>query len=651
MTYRPEVDGLRAVAVLPVLFYHAGFTNFSGGFVGVDVFFVISGYLITSLIVEEVKSGSFSLLGFYERRFRRIAPALLLVCVATVPFAWAWMTPREFDDYAQSLFATNLSVSNFLFWKEANYFGAEAELKPLLHTWSLAVEEQFYLFFPLLLMAWRRRAGLCWAVAALVLVSFALAHLLAVRAPAANFYLLPTRFWELGVGALLALTALNRQSNSLSAQLAALAGLALIAGSILLLDGSRPFPGWWALPPVVGTALVLAFATSGTLAANLLAWRPLAAIGLISYSLYLWHQPIFAFARIRLFGHVSMPNYLLLIGAAFVLAYLSWRFVERPFRNRRIVSAKQLFATIGAVGGSLVIFGLAADQMDGLPLRHPNNAFAGSIDERMRTNFGLSGNCEGRIPLPADCKTRDKPEIIVWGNSFAMHLVPGIIQSKPDVALVQFTKSVCGPFLDIAPVVPPSYPSSWAITCQSYIDSVRQYVDDTPSLRYAVLSSPFSQYLREESNILFNGKVMQANPQMIQERMKATLDWFTSRGITPVIFAPPPRDGSEIGACLARSRWLESGAENCVLNREKVVQYEGRVGNFLSDIKQEYRVVDVSDILCDAKSCNTEIDGVLMYRDGGHLSVEGSRYLGGRMNFYALITRASAPILTQRIGD
>lgn len=639
MQYRPEVDGLRAVAVLPVLFFHAGFTSFSGGFIGVDVFFVISGYLITSLIVEDIKSGSFSLLGFYERRFRRISPALLLVCMATIPFAWVWMAPREFNDYGQSLFATNLSVSNFLFWREANYFGADAELKPLLHTWSLAVEEQFYLLVPLLLMAWRGRSSLIWTVGAIVVASFALTHMLASRAPTANFYLLPTRFWELGVGTLLALAGSNRQwLQGLGAQALSLAGLILIVASILLLDGNRPFPGWWALPPVAGTALVLVFARSGTLTASILSWRPLVAVGLISYSVYLWHQPLFAFARIRMFGEVTMSIYLLLIALTLLLSYLSWRFVERPFRNRRLVSGRQLFATIGVIGGGLIIFGVIADRTNGLPLRHPNKAFASAVNERMRINFGLSDGCEGKLPLPQACMTSDKPEVIVWGDSFAMHLVAGIVQSKPDVALVQFTKSDCGPFIDIAPIMPPQYPASWPADCQAFIDGVKRYVESTPSIRYAVLSSPFGQYLDGAPSVLYGGKVVQASPEFIRERMRATLEWFVSHGITPVIFAPPPRDGSEIGACLARSRWLGSGAENCLLDRAEVRRFGRQVNEFLDDLKRDYRVVDIGDFLCDDIGCKVEDGDVLIYRDRGHLSYEGSRFLGEKMHFYDIIT-------------
>lgn len=636
MKYRSEVDGLRAVAVLPVLFFHAGFTSFSGGFVGVDIFFVISGYLITSLIIEEAEAGSFSLLDFYERRFRRIVPALLVVVSATIPFAWAWMTTREFDDYAQSLFATNLSVSNFLFWKEANYFGTEAELKPLLHTWSLAVEEQFYLIFPLLLVMFGFRRRLIWTVAALVFASFALTQILAVRAPAANFYLLPTRFWELGVGALLALVQGGRPSlRGATSQTLSLAGLVLIIGAIFLVDGRRPFPGWWTLPPVVGTALILAFARPGTVVASLLSWRPLVAVGLISYSLYLWHQPLFAFARIRMFGDVPFEMYLALIALACVLSWLTWRFVEQPCRNRQKVGRRKFFAVIGVVGSGLITFGLVADQFEGLPLRHPDKAFAGTLEERMRINAGLSRSCDGRHPLPPDCMTSETPEILLWGDSYAMHLAAGIIQSRPDVGMVQFTKSVCGPFIDIAPVVPPSYPVKWAEGCLEFIDAMKRYVENTPSLRYAVVSSPFGQYFE---SVLFEGRLVQPSPEFVLKRLRITLEWLADHGVTPVIFAPPPSNGSDIGACLARSRWLGLDTEKCAIVHMDDNFRRDKTAVLLDALRREYRVVDVSEFLCDARKCKVEDDDVFIYRDSGHLSYEGSQFLGEKMNFFALIS-------------
>lgn len=258
--YRSEIDGLRAVAVIPVIIFHAGFELFSDGFVGVDVFFVISGYLITTILIEDLNSGRFSLLHFYERRARRILPALFFVLLCTLPFAWFWMDPVQLKDFAQSLVAVTTFTSNILFWRETGYFNAASELKPLLHTWSLAVEEQFYIFFPvLLLVLWRFSSRMVlYIIIALSVASLIVSHWSSIAAPSATFYLIPTRAWELGAGSICAFLLNNRQpyeNNALSGL-----GLMLIFGSIFLYDSNTPFPSLWALAPVGGTALIILFA-------------------------------------------------------------------------------------------------------------------------------------------------------------------------------------------------------------------------------------------------------------------------------------------------------------------------------------------------------------------------------------------------------
>lgn len=306
MKYRSEIDGLRAIAVVPVIFFHAGFKVFSGGFVGVDIFFVISGYLITSLIIAEKNAGTFSLVNFYERRVRRILPALLFVLLACLPFALLWMVPSDLKRFSQSLASVSVFASNFEFWRESGYFGIDNELKPLLHTWSLAIEEQYYLLFPIFLI-------LCWQlparwIAVLIMVlaifSLAVAQWASLNHPTAAFYLLPTRGWELLVGALLAIvvskgeTKITTVSRSIG-EVATVTGLALIAYAVLAFDKNTPVPGLYILIPAIGTALVILFATPKTFVGRLLGSKALVAIGLISYSAYLWHQPLFAFARLR----------------------------------------------------------------------------------------------------------------------------------------------------------------------------------------------------------------------------------------------------------------------------------------------------------------------------------------------------------------
>jgi peptidoglycan/LPS O-acetylase OafA/YrhL len=362
MQYRREIDGLRAVAVVPVILFHAGFEVFSGGFVGVDVFFVISGYLITTIIHEEIREGDFSLVRFYERRIRRILPALIVVSLACIPFAWLWMLPGEFDRFSQSLVAVNIFASNFLFLRENGYFAAASELKPLLHTWSLAVEEQFYVLFPLFLLL-TSRLGLKVSLGLLMVLamfSLGLSEWGARSYPALNFYLLPTRAWELGAGAILAMGITERDGTAgWLGQVASAAGLGMIVSALFLFDRFLPTPSFWALVPVIGTALILVFARQDTLVGKLLGWKPVVGIGLISYSAYLWHQPLFAFARIRLWDGVSDWAYLALSGLALVVAYFSWRFVEQPFRNKSVFSRKTIFSSAAGCSVVLIAFGVS----------------------------------------------------------------------------------------------------------------------------------------------------------------------------------------------------------------------------------------------------------------------------------------------------
>ena len=368
MKYRPEIDGLRTVAVLPVILFHAGYELFSGGYVGVDVFFVISGYLITTIIVSDQAQGRFSLARFYERRARRILPALFLVMFCCIPFAVAWFPPDQLNDFGQSLIATSVYLSNVLFFLKTNYFNNFAETEPLLHTWSLAVEEQYYVFFPMLMILCSRlrKSRLALMLAAIALCSLALAEWSSVHAPTSAFYLLHTRAWELLTGALVALHLFHNRPSAGDAaavgflrEAAAITGLGLILFAIFAYDKRTPFPGLYALAPVIGTALIILFARRESIVGRILGNPVFVGIGLISYSAYLWHQPIFAIARTYYVIPIPQPVYLLLTLAVFPLAYLSWAFVEKPARSaaftRRnvVVSMSGLtaaFVAIGAVG-------------------------------------------------------------------------------------------------------------------------------------------------------------------------------------------------------------------------------------------------------------------------------------------------------------
>ncbi len=359
MVYRKEIDGLRALAVIPVILFHGGLEWFSGGYVGVDVFFVISGYLITSIILKEKEAGTFSIAGFYERRARRILPALFFIIFICIPFAWLWLLPHELKDFGKSIVAVVVFASNILFWRESDYFAADAELIPLLHTWSLAVEEQFYVIFPLLMILFwvLGKRWLVGIISLIAIISLGLTEWGWRHFPEANFYLIPTRAWELMIGALVAFYLhYNELPRGIIRHPASIIGIGLILLSIFMLDRTLPFPSLYALAPTIGTAFIILFATSGTLVYKLLSQRIFVGIGLISYSAYLWHQPIFVFSRIRGLDEPGTGLILLLSIFALVLAYFSWRFIELPFRDRSRFTRKQIFSA--SIVASLVFIGV-----------------------------------------------------------------------------------------------------------------------------------------------------------------------------------------------------------------------------------------------------------------------------------------------------
>lgn len=397
MHYRREIDGLRALAVLPVILFHAGIEAFSGGFVGVDVFFVISGYLITTIILAELEQGKFSIIKFYERRARRILPALFLVMLISIPFAWFLLSPYHFVEFSRSLIAIVFFSSNILFWKESGYFANAASEKPLLHTWSLAVEEQYYVLFPLfLLVFWR--LGKRWILVTLGLAFFAslgLAQWGSHAKPDAAFYLLPTRGWELLIGSFAAfyLSRVNRMAfGKVTGEAFGWLGLTLIFYSVFTYSKAVPFPSFYTLIPTLGTVLIILFATEKTMVGNFIGNKVFVGIGLISYSAYLWHQPLFAYAKQIGVAEDNNLVFLALSSLTIVLAYLSWRFVEAPFRSSSRFSRVSIlkFATLFFITFTLI--GSLGEINNGFLNRltfHPSNKVSESDLRAVMDQYGF----------------------------------------------------------------------------------------------------------------------------------------------------------------------------------------------------------------------------------------------------------------------
>lgn len=453
MKYRKDIDGLRSLAVLPVLFFHAGFSLFSGGYVGVDIFFVISGFLITQILLQELAEQRFSIIRFYQRRARRILPALFSMLLFTTLFAAFIIPPELFREYGQSLVSVGIFASNIFFYSETGYFGFDAEKMPLLHTWSLAVEEQFYIFVPPLLYL-LYRAGL--SVLGIVFVLLSLCSLawsqflLQDQQQGSSFFLIMSRAWELFAGSLIAIYQLDkRQISPRMAQIAGMLGLGMIASSIFLYQSQTPFPGVTALLPVIGTMLIISFCRHGTWVYKMLAVTPMVWIGLISYSLYLVHQPVFALSRFLTIAEPSGLVFASLILLSIVLAYGNYRYVERPFRQPGRYSDKFILVSAGIGCALVVVIGLFIHVKQGLPERYGAVELANSI---LSSPKRAKCHAEGTSLAAADACKLSGPHASNWallgdshGVELAYELGKRLEQSK--IGLTQYTLSSCPPAL------------------------------------------------------------------------------------------------------------------------------------------------------------------------------------------------------------
>jgi peptidoglycan/LPS O-acetylase OafA/YrhL len=611
--YRADIDGLRSVAVLPVLLFHAGISGFSGGYVGVDIFFVISGFLITGIIAREIDGGRFSIVHFYERRARRILPALTVVIVAILAAA-AWLyLPGDFESVPKSALAALLFVSNVGFFLETGYFQGGAETKPLLHTWSLAIEEQFYLTFPLLLILLGRHA-MRWrtaVIAGIALLSFALAVATQNNGDGFAFYLLPPRAWELAVGALLALGAVPPVTARPLREALAMAGLLAIGVAVFTYDKHTIFPGMTATLPVLGVAALIHCAP-GTLMGRLLSLRPLVAVGLISYSLYLWHWPLIVFTEYATDQRLAGWPRAIVVAAAFALALLSWRYVERPFRDASRVPRARLFRMAAGAMAALCAVSLAMIAAGPWPARFDPRVIA--MAEAKNDVSPYRGRCHdsSSAGLPA-CVLGAKapPGAVVWGDSHAVELayVLSRIEAEQGRSLVQRTQSSCPP---IAGYDPPGDPR-----CGKANHEAIAAIRSDPRLRTVYLAAFWASPLNASDAVLAG--------------LDRTVGLLAGEGRRVVIVGPVPPAPFEVPRRLAHlaafGRMDEAFNPLGADTRAAAARIEAIARRWRS---AGVTYIDPVAALCDGGRCLLLHDGQPLYFDSHHPSLAGIRFILAR---------------------
>jgi len=643
---RVDIQALRGIAVLLVLLYHAA-GGVAGGYLGVDVFFVISGFLITTLIGAGIERGGFTFSAFYFRRAKRLLPAAYTTFLAVALLSPLFLTWSALLVFAKEMVGAVTYTANIVMWRHTGYFDGAAELKPLLHIWSLSLEEQYYLVLPATLVFVPRRHWTRVATGLLVLSGVACA-VAAVKSPALAFYWLPFRAWELGLGSIGSLWA-RRDPDRLRRLARPLFWPALLALVVIPVHPvSRLHPG--------PDALIVCLATLAIIGSDRAAlWqnppaRALAWLGDISYSVYLVHWPIFAFAANAWVGRGLELPLAVRIGdlvLSLVLGYASYRLVEVPTRRRAIRPSARL--AFGLATGSALLVAIpavTARVMQG----HGDYAAILAFDR----GFGDQCNSDDALRPGPKCESAEAPAIMVWGDSYAMQLVSGIDTTAHGAGVLQATKGVCGPLLGVAPVsndVAAPYNRAWAVRCLAFNRSVVDYLRTHSSIKTVVLSSPLRQYLeRAQGDILLdeghNTSEVPVSSTMALEGLRRTVDAVRALGRRVVFVAPPPSMGADVGLCLerrAQGKLRFGAAQDCSI---AVRDYHESRAAVLAVLDSATRRIGLpvfrfDALLCDARRCVTQIGSTFLYADQGHLSRAGARLIAERLSLADSLVRVA----------
>lgn len=659
VVHRRDIDGMRAIAVLAVVLYHYGFGLVSAGYAGVDVFFVISGFLIGGIILDDCAAGRFSYRAFYMRRVRRILPALLAMMLLVMPVAALVMSPNELRYFGGGVLSALLFVSNLWFYNLIDYFNPGAALDPMVHTWSLGVEEQFYILAPLLLvwLAGRGRSVVVAGVSMAAAASLALMLAHHETYASATFYQIQYRAWELAAG-LLAALALRGGARRLNSQLAAVLatlGLALVLGGLMFIPAGAGWPSGWTLVPVCGTVMILLFGVVPSPARWLLSLQPMVAVGLISYSLYLYHQPVYSLAVLTFRTEdLSLTLRLSLLALAMLLAGLSWWAVEQPFRNGHMTGRRGL-SVMGGVATVLLAFAVGGHFTKGYPQRMPLAAQAAILyeDSESPTYKRCSGRrLDGDKLDPIDACTHGAqdvpPTIAIWGDSHAASIAQplGLALAPAGLALREYTLGGCPPIPNVLNVLQLTNAAvRKSESCSGYTDRVLTHLATDPELRIVVLYAYWTNYTEQRDFDAGNGRVkpdkLYSVPAQgplvmltadrlafLQQQLADAVAILTNAGKEALVIYPLPEAPFEVPQTYAWALWKNRVTEaDTAIPTAAFLDYSASAKTMLDALPQNPHLhrMDVSDRLCEPDGLCRLVDeaGVVLYRDANHLSLPG----------------------------
>nr|WP_245200089.1 acyltransferase family protein [Herbaspirillum sp. LeCh32-8] len=650
--YRPDIDGLRAIAVGSVVIFHAFPEWFAGGFIGVDIFFVISGFLISLIIFNNLEHGRFSIIDFYVRRVKRIFPALMTVMTLCMAAGWVVLFADEYKQLGKHLFGGSTFISNFLFWRESGYFDNSAETKPLLHLWSLAIEEQFYLFWPLLLaFVWKRRWGFLGIMGVIAALSFAVNIYLIGHDQTAAFYSPLARFWELMVGGALGYITLHRQDlNRHYKNLQAWLGVGLLVVGFALMDGSRAFPGWWALLPAIGAFLLLSAGPEAWFNRTVLASKPMVWIGLISYPLYLWHWPLLAFATIIEGQTAPLAVRAAALAGGVLLAWLTFLFIERPLRgsgNMRVVLA--LLAVNVAVG----LGGMAIYKNDGYDQRALNKKLdylsQNDIFEGSRNSDGSCSrlNRLNGVDEEVCLSNSAAPQTLFVGDSHVMALHSAIFSRQVNMPAIMVAGHACR----VYPNLPyqATHLLRWSNNCTAIANEAISVAGKLPSISTVVISGAYPRdNLDRPSEYAVDGRTLSAREAFLSG-YGALIDSFAKAGKRVVFVTDVPYLKLDPHSCV--NRFEDGVSRECAFTQAEHRSIRKDYDAAVAELQRRHPAAaffNPESLFCRDGMCRAKQGDAYLYNDTQHVSLAASTYLLGTMQQQGLLPAAQAPARPQQ---